>query len=87
MKFEEGDIVTHIEKGGLYKIKGLREKSHTMYSCEDIKPDDKEPTWHQRKGGGAYTTRFVNGFLGEIELIHKKYLKKMSEYEYENRYQ
>jgi len=78
MMFEEDDIVTHTKKGGLYKIKGLRERSNTMYVCEDIEPDGQR-IWHQRTNGGGYTTKFVNGFLGEIELIHRKFLKKTNE--------
>ena len=74
MKLEPGDIVTHTEDGGEYEILGTKGSSRTIYECKDITPDDEYPTWHQKKGGGAYTTRFVNGFLGEINHFHRKFL-------------
>jgi len=48
--------------------------SRTQLVMEDVTPDDKEPTWHQYPDGGAYSTRFINGFFGERFKVHVKNL-------------
>ena len=77
MKYDIGDIVTHTEDGGEYEVMGTKGKSRTIYECKDVTPDDEYREWHQRKGGGAYTTKFVNGFFGEVFFFHNiSYLRE-----------
>tara|TARA_Y100000814_G_scaffold293633_1_gene276290 strand:+ start:11289 stop:11552 length:264 start_codon:yes stop_codon:yes gene_type:complete len=65
-KFQEGDKVAHVKDGGVYEICSIeRDKSKTIYSCKDVTPNG-EPIWHEKKGGGVWVERFVNGFYGEI---------------------
>jgi hypothetical protein len=46
--------------------------SRTKLLMEDITPDGLE-VWHEKKGGGAYKTQYVNGFRGErVEVVRKE---------------
>ena len=52
------------------------EGSRTKLIMEDVTPDGLE-VWHEKKGGGTYKTRYVNGFRGErVEVIRKQCYEK-----------
>ena len=84
MKYDIGDIVTHTEDGGEYEVMGTKGQSRTIYECKDVTPDDEYREWHQKKGGGAYTTKFVNGFFGEVFFFHNKLLTLLKKNTNEN---
>jgi len=43
----------------------------SCFQVKDINPDGKE-IWHEKKGGGIWREKYVNGFFGEVMNIKAK---------------
>ena len=43
----------------------------SCFQVKDINPNGEE-IWHEKKGGGAYKTQYVNGFFGEVTNVKAK---------------
>ena len=77
LKFNKDDTVT-LDGEGEYRVIRCMPNQYTRYEIEDVTPDDEEPTWHQKDGGGAYTTKFINGYYGVTEIAHRDRLKLLT---------
>lgn len=43
----------------------------SCFQVKDINPDGKE-IWHQKKAGGIWREKYVNGFFGEVIKVKAK---------------
>ena len=43
----------------------------SCFQVKDITPDGKE-IWHQKKGGGLWKEKYINGFFGEVTNVKAK---------------
>ena len=68
------DAIVSLDGEGEYRVLRCMPNQYTRYEIEDITPDG-ERIWHQRKGGGAYSTKYINGFYGVTEIAHRDRLK------------
>ena len=77
-KISIGDVVEFIDNLGGECIGKVisRCPGRSCFELRDVTPDGKEE-WHQKRGGGAWKSQYVNGYRGEVFKIKAKDIKKV----------